>query len=80
MKIIEANINDGKMCSQLLNIIKVAKMPEMAMNDCAAVSQVMAWLNELVKQLAGELQSQSKTKELPKVDFVPPPVKKKGKK
>ena len=80
MKIIEASLNDGKMCSQLLNFIKIAKAPEMAVADCMALAQVMAWLNELVKQLAGELQAQSKPKAPVPAMILPVPKKKKAKK
>lgn len=78
MKIVDANITDGKMCSQLLNFIKIAKAPEMAVADCMALSQVMAWLNELVKQLAGDLQSKQMAK--PATVILPVPKKKKAKK
>lgn len=80
MKIVDATIEDGKMCGQLLNFLKIAKAPEMAVNDLMALNNTMKWFNEFVKALAMDLQSKSKPA-LPKVDFVPPPVKKKkGKK
>lgn len=60
MKVIDVTIQDGKLCAQLLNFLKVAKAPDnMTVNDCLALNETMKWFNDLVKGIALELQSKS---------------------
>lgn len=58
MKISDVSTDDGKMIAQLLNFLKVADLPkDMKVADCMALSDVMNWLNGLVKLVVGQLSA-----------------------
>ena len=84
MKIVDATIEDGKMCAQLINFLKVGSPPAgTTYVDCQAITATLTWFNEFVKALATDLSSKSKKEPLPPVKpamILPVPKKKKGKK
>lgn len=80
MKIVDATLEDGKMCAQLQNLLKIMKLPDLAMADLEAIMATKSWFNSFVKALASDLQAQNdKKKEVQKPILPEPKVVSKAK-
>lgn len=55
MKISDVSMNDGKMCAQLLNLLKMGRW-ELSGPDIAAHSATVQWVHYLASQMASELK------------------------